>query len=328
MSMIYYEDDADLNVLIGRVISVIGYQSLGRSIAHNLRDSQLDVIVSGTDEEQVTAQGEGFTVATMANATRQAQIIILTVPDEDMTRIYMSAISPNIRKGHTLMVTSAYNIAFGFIEPPPFIDVGLVAPRTIGDMLRENYETDKGSPTYVAVWQDASSRAWDTVLAVAKALGSLKAGALEINATQEAEINLFIQQAILPAFHHIITRAASLLIKEGYTTEAVLIDLYLSGKFSDYMQQAARSGLLHAIQLTNRTGQYGTYSRLERFKDLKLERLLEVTLEEIRTGQFAREWSEEHADGHPRLSKLLKEQERDDLWELEQQTLDLMDDTF
>src|SRR5690606_32721391 len=105
--------------------------------------------------------------------------------------------SPNIRKGQTLMMTSAYNVAFGFIEPPPFIDVGLVAPRTIGDTLRANYQTEKGSFSYVAVWQDSTRRAWQTVLAVARAVGALKAGAMEIDMKQEAELSLFIQQAIM-----------------------------------------------------------------------------------------------------------------------------------
>jgi len=323
MSMIYYEEDADLNVLINRTISVIGYRTLGRAIAQNLRDNQLTVIVSGSDDDQVQAQADGFTVATIANATQQGDILILALPDEQMTPIYMNDISPHIRKGHVLIVNSAYNIAFGFVEPPPFIDIGLIAPRTIGEALRKNFETDQGSVSYVAVWQDASRRAWDTVLALAKGIGALQSGAMEISIEQEAELSLFIQQAILPAFHHLITKAANLLMREGYPTEAVLTDLYLSGKFTDYVMQSARSGLFHALQMTNLTGQYGTFSRLERFDDLKLERLLEVTLDDIRSGKFAREWSQEYADGHPRLDRLIKQQSRLDLWELEQQTFDM-----
>ncbi len=325
MSMIYYDTDADLNVLINRTISVIGYSTLGRAIAQNLRDNDLTIIVSGTHDDQVQAQADGFTVATIPNATQQGDILILAIPDEQMTSVYMSDISPHIRKGHVMVVTSAYNIAFGFIEPPPFIDIGLVAPRTIGEALRRNFESDQGSMSYLAVWQDASQNAWDTMLAMAKAMGSLKSGAIEISIEQEAELSLFIQQAILPAFHHLITKAAHLLLREGYPAEAALTDLYLSGKFTDFVMQSARSGLLHALQMTNLTGQYGTFSRLERFDDLKLERLLEVTLEDIRSGKFAREWSQEYADGHPRLSRLIRQQERLDLWELEQQTFDMKD---
>ncbi|PJF20390.1 MAG: hypothetical protein CUN56_16415, partial [Phototrophicales bacterium] len=131
--------------------------------------------------------------------------------------------------------------------------------------------------------------------------------------------------AILPAFHHIITTAARLLMSEGYPVEAVLTDLYLSGKFTDYIHQAARSGLMHALSLSGQTGQYGTLSRMERFNELKLERLMEVTLEDIRNGNFAREWSREQADGKPRLNKLLKQHQSQDLWDLEQQVLEMKD---
>ncbi len=324
MTMIYNEHDADITVLTGRTVGIVGYATMGRSIAQNLRDSQVNVIISGELDEQSAAHEDGFTVATPSNLTKQAEILVLALPDEKMTRIYMNDMASHIRKGQTLIVTSAYNIAFGFIEPPPFIDVALIAPRTIGDTLRANFQTAKGSLAYVSVWQDSTRQAWNTVLAVAKAMGALRSGAMEITMDQEAELSLFIQQAILPAFHHIMTKAADLLIKGGYPTDAVFTDLYLSGKFTDYIQQVARMGLLHALQLTNLTGQYGTYSRLERFDELKLDRLLEVTLEDIRSGKFAREWAQEYGDGHPRLDKLLRQQAKTDMWELEQQTLDLI----
>jgi ketol-acid reductoisomerase len=176
----------------------------------------------------------------------------------------------------------------------------------------------------VAVGQDATGQAWPTVLALAKAIGSLRLGAVEVSMEQEAELDLFVQQAVMPVFHHVVITAARLLTRLGYPPEAALTDLYLSGEFIDYLQQAAESGLLHALELTSLTGQYGTISRMERFNELKMERLMEITLEEIRSGAFAKEWAKEYADGYPRLRKLLKIQQEMDLWELEQQTLDLL----
>jgi ketol-acid reductoisomerase len=327
MPVIYHESDADLQVLAGQTIAVIGYGNLGAAIAQNLRDNDLQVVVSGAESDQTeAAQQDGFQTLEIAAAMQTATVIVLTVTDERLTKLYMDAISPNLRRGHTLVFSSAYTVAFGFVEPPPFVDVVLVAPRTIGDALRRQFTAESGAISYVAVWQDASRSAWETVLAVARGVGSLRAGAMEISIEQEAELSLFIQQAILPAFYHLITKAARLLMDEGYLNEAVFVDLYLSGKFTDFVEQAARTGLLEALQLTGKIGQYGTFSRLERFNDLKLERLLEVTLEDIRSGRFAREWTDEFTDGTPRLNKLSRQHADSDLWDYEQQTLDLLNE--
>jgi ketol-acid reductoisomerase len=324
MTYIYLEDDADLTVLDGKTVAVIGYGTLGRSLALNLRDSGVAVIVGGSVDECARAGEDGFANASPAEATRQATIILLMLPDEIMTQTYMTDISPNLHRGDTLIFGSAYNVAFGFIEPPPFVDVGLVAPRATDEALRERFQNDQGFLSFVALWQDASRSAWQTVLAVALAIGSLKMGAIEVSIEQEAELSLFMQQAIIPAFHNIMLTAAQLMMQQGYPAEAVLLDLYLSGRFSDYTRQIAEAGLLPTLSGTSLTEQYGTISRLDRFNEVKLERLMEVTLEEIRTGGFAREWSREYTDGHPRLNKLLRQHTALDLWELEQQTLDLL----
>jgi len=162
------------------------------------------------------------------------------------------------------------------------------------------------------------------VLAVARALGALRQGAVEIRFEQEAELDLFLQQAVLPAFHHIVITAANLLMNHGFPPEAVFTELYLSGETGDYLQQASRLGLMETLKLTSLTGQYGTLSRYERFNELKLERLMEITLEEIRSGRFAQEWAREFAADYPRLKQLLRERERMELWEMEQETLELM----
>lgn len=324
MTVIYYEEDADATILRDKTIGIIGYGNRGRLAALNLRHNGLAVLATGTDEDQIAAQGDGFRVGIIRNVVQQADIILLMMPDEAMTQVYMEHIAPNLKKGNTLIFSNAYNVAFGFIEPPPFVDVGMVAPRIAGGEPWKNQLLDEGILSYVAVWQDVSRNTWQTTLAIALTIGSLKNGALEINIEQEAEITLFIQQALLPVFHHLMTSASELLIRQGYPPEAVITDLYLSGKFTSYIQQVAQSGFLQTLQRSPKPSLYGTLSRLDRFNDLKLDRLMEVTLDEIRSGEFAREWSQEHADGHPRLNKLLKHQQALDLWEMEQQTLDML----
>ncbi len=321
MTIIYHEADGDLNNLSGKIISVIGYGGLGRPVALNLRDSGVNVVVGRrTDDGQPEA--DDLRMTTIEDAVKNSHIIMLLLPDEVMPEVYLQQVSPHLLRGHTLIFSSAYNVAFGYIEAPPFVDVGLIAPRTLGPAVRERYE--QGFHSFVAVGQDASGQAWRTVLALARAIGTLRAGAIEVSFEQEAELDLFIQQAILPAFHHVMMTAAHVLIEKGYPPEAALTDLYLSGEFTYYLEQATRSGLLHALRLAPLTSQYGTLSRLGRFNELKLERLMEVTLEEIRGGRFANEWAKEYADGYRRLNHLLKTQVDMELWELEQQTLDML----
>jgi ketol-acid reductoisomerase len=324
MTVIYREADGDLKHLVGRTVGIIGYGDVGQAVALNMRDSGVSVVVSpGDAAESTVAESHNIPLASPAEVAKRSQIIILTLPDEIMTPTYMESISPYLARGCTLIFISAYNVTFGYIEPPPFVDVGLVAPRTTGYTVRQRYLSGEGAQSFVAVAQDASRSAWDTVLAVALASGMLRGGAVEVNFEQEAELSLFVQQALMPVFHHMMVTAASLLMRSGYPAEAALPDLYLAGKFQDYMAQAQKNGLLETIKQGSLTQQYSTLSRLGRFSDLKLERLMEVTLEEIRDGDFAREWAREYADGCPRLTKLVKTQEAVDVWDWEQQTLDL-----
>ncbi|MCB9454285.1 MAG: NAD(P)-binding domain-containing protein [Anaerolineaceae bacterium] len=324
MTMIYTEVHGDLSYLDGKTVAIIGYGSLGRSVALNLRDSGLNVLVSETDLERVTTlQEAGFQLVTISEAVQKAQVIILLVPNETMPGIYLDQISPQLRRGHMLIFASAYNLTFGFIEPPPFVDVGLIAPRILGPAVRERFTAGEGFYSFISVAQDSSGQSWPLLLALAKALGTLRAGAIEIAFQWEAELDLFVQQTILPLMHLVFTTAANLLINKGYTPEAALTELYLSGEINDYLERATQSGLLQALLLAPLTNQYGTFSRVNRFSDLKLERLMEVTLDEIKEGNFAREWSKEYADGYNRLKKLIKEQQTMELWELEKQALEM-----
>lgn len=324
MPIIYYEDDADVNMLSGRVIGVIGYGRNSRPVALNLRHSGLKVMIGCDESAYEAAQSDGFVAAPIPTVVQQADVILLTVPDEDLPDVYMAQIAPHLRRRHTLILLSAYVIAFGFIEPPPFVDVGLVAPRTIDGTLAGRFSEQAPYSSFVAVWQDSSRQAWDMVLALAAALGALQQGAVEVSIEQEAELTLLVEQVLMPIFYHVMLTAFRLTMQAGYPLDAALVDLYLKGKFTHYMEKVADEGLLEALKSLSKSTQFGMLSHLDRFNDLKLERLMEITLEEIRSGDFAREWMRERVDNYPRLRKLLSQQEKFDLWELEQQTLDML----
>ena len=325
MTVVYYEDAGDIEFLRDKLIGVIGYGGLGRPIALNLKDSGIKVIVGQRPEESTAIlEADGMQYATIEQVARACTVLLMMLPDEVMPEVYLKDVAPHLLRGNTLIFASGYNVAFGFIEPPPFVDVGLVAPRTIGAAVRDKFVSQEGFYSFVAAGQDSTGQVWQTVLALAKGIGSLRAGAVEITMEQEAELDLFVQQAIFPAFHNIMVTAANLLLSKGYPPEAAMMDLYISGEFNDYLERATEAGLLHALRLSSLTGQFGIFSRLERFRELKLERLMEVTLDEIRQGAFSREWAKEYADGYPRLKKLLRQQEDMDLWELEQQTIELL----
>lgn len=326
-TIIYREGDAPPNYLDGKPVAVIGYGNMGRPMALNLRDSGVDVIIGArSDTTRQQAEQDGMRVTTIEEAVKETLIALMTVPDEVMPQVYLEQVAPYLRKGDALVFASAYNVAFGYIEAPPFVDVGLIAPRTIGDAVRQHYQNGRGFYSFVSVAQDASGAAWDIVLALADTVGSLKAGAIEINFEREAELDLFIEQAVLPAFQHVMITAAQLLIDKGYPAEAVLADLYLSGEFTDYLARAGKHGLLDAMQFTAPHTQYGLLSRLERFNDLKLERMMEVTLGQIKDGSFSREWAKEYANGYPQLTKLYDQRRKMELWDIEKQVLEMLDE--
>jgi ketol-acid reductoisomerase len=323
MTAVYHEQDGDLASLNAKKVHVIGYGNMGQPFALNLRDSGVNVVVSEpTPEKQQEAVNAGFRVVPIEVGAQHADILILLLRDEDMPQVYLENVSPFLRRGQTLLFSSAYNLRFRLIEAPPFVDVGLISAKTLGAAVRERYLSGEGYPSFVAVAQDASRQAWQTVLAIAKAAGALRSGAVEILFEQEAELDLFVQQAILPMLHHAVISAAQLLIDHGYPPEAVFTELYLSGETSDYLRQAATHGMMSALKLSSKTAQFGTLTRYDRVNDLKLERMMEITLDEIRNGKFAQEWNREYIAGYPRLNHLMREREKMFLWEYEQQTLD------
>jgi ketol-acid reductoisomerase len=302
---LYRDRDADLGLLEGRRIAVIGYGNQGRAQALNLRDSGQDVIVGNREDSYAErAREDGFSVLPIAQAVPQAEVVVVLIPDEVTPEVFEGEIAPHLGEGDVLVFASAYNIAFEFVAPPPFVDVVLVAPRMIGAGVRDLYLEGSGFPSFIGVAQDYSGQAKRIALSMGKGIGSTRAGVVEVTFAQEAELDLFTEQCFGPAFGRVLTTAVDLLLDEGYPPEAVLLELYMSGELSYTLGKIAELGLIEQGTLHSRTSQYGSMSRGMRFMLPELRGMMLEGLEEIRSGQFAREWAAEQAAGCPALEAL------------------------
>lgn len=288
---LYFEDDADLDVIKDKKIAMIGYGNQGRAQALNLRDSGMDVIVGNrSDAYRGKAVGDGFDVYNIPEAVKKGDIIFMLTPDETMPGLFKKDIEPNLRKGSCINFASGYNIAFDLIIPPEDIDVIMIAPRMIGVGVRETYLNREGYYSFIKAHQDASGQAKQTLLALAKAVGTLKKGAVEVTMKQEAILDLFNEQAFGPAFGRVLLDSISVLIKNGLPPEAVLIEMYMSGEMSYTYQKMAQIGLVKQTNFHSHTSQYGAMSRGVRYLGLGLQEKFQRTFDEISSGKFTREW--------------------------------------
>jgi ketol-acid reductoisomerase len=294
MAVIYHDQDADTAVLRGHTVAILGYGNQGSAQARNLRDSGVDVVVGNIDDAyRQQALADGFEVLPIAEASARADLLFLLTPDEVMPEVYEQQVAPHLRPGDLLDFAHGYNIAFGLITPPAFVDVVFIAPRMIGAGVRDSYRSGAGFASFVGVHQDATGSAKARMLALAKALGSTRAGCLEMSMKDEATLDLFTEQAFGPAFGRVLMTAIDTLVEAGYPPEAVLMELYLSGELAYSFLKLRELGALKQHELHSHTSQYGTISRSPRYFDLAplLQQKMRESLEEIRSGAFAREWS-------------------------------------
>ncbi len=296
MATLYRDADASLEALAGEKLAVLGYGNQGRAQALNLRDSGLDVIVGNLDDAYAAqARDDGFEVHSIAEAAAAADAVLLLVPDEFMAEVYQADVAPHLAPGNLIDFASGYNVAFGLIRPPEFADTVLVAPRMLGACVRDAYLSGRGFPSFVGVHRDATGRAAKRMLALAKGVGSTRAGCIEMSMHDEASLDLFTEQAFGPAFGRVLMSAVDTLVEAGYPPEAVLLELYLSGELAYSLEKGRQMGMLAQHRLHSHTSQYGTITRAARFMDLgsALQERMGAVLEEIRSGSFAREWSTE-----------------------------------
>jgi ketol-acid reductoisomerase len=321
MAHIFHDDDADLAALAGKTVAVIGYGNQGRSQALNLRDSGLTTIVGNVDDDYAArARAEGFPVLPIADAAARGDVVMLLVPDEVMPAVYEEAVRPHLAPGKVLDFASGYTVAFGLVVPPRDVDVILVAPRMIGPGVRDAYTAGRGFPSFIALHQDASGDGMRRLLALARALGSTRAGCILMSMHDEATLDLFTEQAFGPAFGRVLMAAIETLVDAGYPPEAVLLELYLSGELGYAFEKIREVGMMRQMDYHSHTSQYGSLTRSARFGDLDLESRMREILREIRDGTFAREWSAAGADGAEMLARVKAIRDRLPLTEWEERS--------
>jgi ketol-acid reductoisomerase len=300
MAKIYYDSDADLTLLDGKVIGIIGYGSQGHAHAQNLRDSGCHVIVAEARGSQGwrNAQDAGFRVLTADEAAKEADIVIMLTPDTLQRTIYCASIEKGLAPGNMLMFAHGFNIHFGQIVPPPDVDVTMIAPKCPGHMLRQLYTEGKGPPALVAVHQDGSGKAQEVALAYAKGIGCTRAGVLETTFSEETETDLFGEQSVLCGGVSALVKAGfETLVEAGYQPEIAYFECFHELKLIvDLMYQGGLSFMRDSI---SDTAEYGDYTRGPRIIDDMVKDEMAEILAEIQDGSFAKEWILENQAGRP-----------------------------
>lgn len=284
--------------LAGRSVSVLGYGNQGRAQALNLRDQGFQVLIGNRDDAYAAqAIEDGFTVTSLAEASRQGDYVALLLPDEVQPE--WPRLLGDLQPGQILGVASGYNLAFGLLKPPPGIDVVMVAPRMIGRGVRTEVSQGRGFPVLVGVWQDASGSARDYALAYAGSIGARLAGGSAVwsSCEEEAQLDLFSEHTWAGAVLFFLQACYETLTAAGISSEAAILELYGSGEIGEIGSAMARRGLFGQLALHSTTSQYGQLTRGPRFVTPELRAQLAQHLADIREGRFAEEWSQHAADG-------------------------------
>ena len=305
----YYDGDADPHALEGQTVAIIGYGSQGHAHAQNLRDSGVDVVVglAPGSKSRPLAEEAGLRVANVADAVRQADVIMIAVPDTVQKSVYDSEIGPNLRPGQLLMFAHGFNIHFGRIDPPAEVDVGMVAPKGPGHLLRSVYEQGGGVPALFAVHRDPSGTARARVLAYARGLGNTRAGVLETTFGEETETDLFGEQALLCGGVSALVKAAfETLVEAGYQPELAYFETMHELKL--IVDLMYRGGLNFMRFSVSDTAEYGDYVSGPRVTEGAKAAMRDV-LADIQSGSFARRWVNEYDSGGEEFRRL-REQDR------------------
>lgn len=303
MTKLFYQEHANPAQLRGRRVAIIGYGSQGHAHALNLHDSGVDVVVGLRPESgsREAARAAGLSVASPAEAARASQIVMLLAPDTEQAKLYTEDIAPNLEAGDTLMFAHGFNVRFGQIDPPPKIDVSMVAPKAPGHRVRELYQEGAGTPALLAVAQDASGEAHATALAYADAIGCTRAGVLETTFAEETETDLFGEQAVLCGGVSALVRAGfETLVDAGYQPEVAYFEcLHELKLIVDLMYRGGLGAMWHSV---SDTAEHGGYHGGERLVGPEVRAEMQRMLEDIRSGRYANLWIAESAAGRPQFT--------------------------
>jgi ketol-acid reductoisomerase len=302
---IYYDKDADLGLLEGRKVAVLGYGSQGHAHALNLKESGVDVRV-GLREGSSSwekAEAAGLRVLSTAQACKEADVIMVLLPDTEQARVYKEDIEPNLDERDSLAFAHGFNIHFGQIRPPAGIDVWMIAPKGPGHLVRRTYEEDGGVPALVAIHRDETGKAKETALAYAKAIGAARAGVLDTTFEEETETDLFGEQVVLcGGLVELIKGSFETLVEAGYQPESAYFETLHEVKLIvDLIYEGGIANMRYSI---SGTAEYGDMTRGPRVITDETRAEMRRILDEIRSGKFANEWILENQAGRPVFNAL------------------------
>jgi ketol-acid reductoisomerase len=302
---LFYEDDADLSIIQNRVVAIMGFGSQGHAHAMSLRDSGVDVRVGLAPGSKSRAKAEeaGLRVVDPATAAAEADLIMILVPDPVQELLYKDAIEPNLQEGDALFFAHGFNIRFGFIKPPAFVDVCMVAPKGPGHLVRREYVAGRGVPAIVAVEQDFTGQAWPLALSYARALGSLRAGGIKTTFTEETETDLFGEQAVLcGGASQLVMYGFETLVEAGYQPEVAYFEcLHELKLIVDLMYEG---GIAKQRWSVSDTAEYGDYVSGPRVIDPHVKENMKKVLEDVRNGSFAQRFIDDQRSGAKEFKEL------------------------
>jgi ketol-acid reductoisomerase len=306
---IYYDDDADLSLIQGKHVAVIGYGSQGHAHALNLRDSGVDVRVGLRPGSKSVAKAEeqGLKVLPVAAAVEEADVIVILAPDQFQRTIYAEEIAPHIAAGDTLVFGHGFNVRFGYIKAPEGVDVIMVAPKAPGHTVRREYVAGRGIPDIIAVEQDASGTAWDLAKSYAKAIGGTRAGVIKTTFTEETETDLFGEQAVLcGGVSHLVQAGFEVLTEAGYQPEIAYFEVLHELKLIvDLMWEG---GIAKQRWSVSDTAEYGDYVSGPRIIDGSVKQRMQEVLGDIKSGAFAERFIGDQDNGAIEFNKLREEE--------------------
>ena len=301
----YYDNDADPAALAGQTVAIIGYGSQGHAHALNLHESGVDVVVglAATSQSRRLVEDAGLRVMDVAEAVRAADVIMILVPDTSQKGVYDAEIAPNLRPGHLLMFAHGFNIHFGRIDPPGIVDVGMVAPKGPGHLVRSVYQAGGGVPALFAVHRDESGTARDRTMAYARALGCTRAGILETTFAEETETDLFGEQSVLcGGTAALVKMSFETLVEAGYQPELAYFETMHELKL--IVDLMYRGGLNFMRFSVSDTAEYGDYVSGPRIINDEVRATMQAVLRDIQDGTFANRWIAENDAGRPEFERL------------------------
>ena len=311
MAEMFYDDDADLSLIQGKKVAVIGYGSQGHAHSLSLRDSGVDVRIGlqPGSKSRAKAEAEGLKVMTPAEAAAEADVVVILAPDQHQRKLYADEIAPNLEAGNTLVFGHGFNIRFGFITPPSDVDVFMVAPKGPGHLVRREYVDGRGVPVLVAVEKDETGDAWPLALSYAKGIGGLRAGGIKTTFTEETETDLFGEQAVLcGGASQLVMYGFETLIEAGYQPEVAYFEcLHELKLIVDLMYEG---GIAKQRWSVSDTADYGDYVSGPRVIDERVKENMKAVLEDIKNGAFAERFIGDMDNGSPEFTKFREQGEQ------------------